>query len=135
LGEFKDTYLFTTDVDGDLAWVISAFSRRWSIEVAVKSSKQIMKVQSPQHWRQESIEKLSPWVWLMQSVVALWYFTEGRMLPEARDARRHLGECAPNSRCVICFAFSAARSCAKQLHARRLQGLTCTNYLASSKTT
>lgn len=91
-GKFDDAYLFTTDVEADLAWVISTFARRWSIEVAFKASKQVMKIQSPQHWCQQSIEKLSPWVWLMQSVVSLWYLTEGRKLPEARAARRRLGE-------------------------------------------
>ena len=40
----------------------------------------------------QSIEKLAPWVWLMQSVVSLWYLTEGRKLPEARAARRRLGK-------------------------------------------
>jgi len=92
LGKFDDKYLFTTDADADVSWVISTFSRRWSIEVAFKSSKQVMKIQAPQHWCQQSIEKLSPWVWLMQSVISLWYFTEGRKLPAAQAARRRFGE-------------------------------------------
>jgi len=91
-GKFKDKYLFTTDLNADLGWVIATFSRRWSIEVAFKSSKQVMQIQAPQHWCQESIEKLSPWVWLMQSVISLWYFTDGRKLPQARASRRRLGE-------------------------------------------
>ena len=92
LGKLQDKYLFTTDLDADLSWVISTFSRRWSIEVAFKSSKQVMKIQAPQHWCQQSIEKLSPWVWLMQSAISLWYFTEGRKLPAAQAARRRFGE-------------------------------------------
>ena len=91
-GKFQDKYLFTTDLNADLSWVISAFSRRWSIEVVFKSSKQVMKIQAPQHWCQESVEKLSPWVWLMQSVISLWYFTEGRNLPAAQAERRRFGE-------------------------------------------
>jgi len=90
-GKFKDKYLFTTDVNADLGWVISTFSRRWSIEVAFKSSKQVMEIQSPQHWCQASIEKLSPWVRLMQGIVTVWYISEGRKLPEARAARKRLG--------------------------------------------
>jgi hypothetical protein len=91
-GKFKDKYLFTTDLNADLGWVISTFARRWSIEVTFKSSKQVMGIQSPQHWCQQSIEKLSPWVWLMQSVISLWYITDGRKLPEARAARRRFGK-------------------------------------------
>jgi hypothetical protein len=92
LGKFLDKYLFTTDVHADLSWVISMFSRRWSIEVAFKSSKQVMKIQAPQHWCQQSIEKLSPWVWLMQSLISLWYFTDGHKLPAAQAARRRFGD-------------------------------------------
>ncbi len=92
LGKFDDKYLFTTDLDADVSWVISTFSRRWSIEVAFKSSKQVMKIQAPQHWCQQSIEKLSPWVWLMQGAISLWYFTEGRKLPAAQAARQRFGE-------------------------------------------
>jgi len=91
-GRFEDKYLFTTDLDADLGWVILAFSKRWSIEVVFKSSKQVMKIQAPQHWCQQSVEKLSPWVWLMQSVISLWYITEGRKLPAARAARQRFGE-------------------------------------------
>src|SRR5271157_2683102 len=90
-GKFDDKYLFTTDVNAGLSWVISTFSRRWSIEVAFKASKQGMKIQAPQHWCQQSIEKLSPWVWLMQSVISLWYITRGHKLPQARLARRRFG--------------------------------------------
>jgi len=46
-GKFKDTYLFTTDVGAELSWVIAAYSRRWSIEVAFKASKQAMKIEAP----------------------------------------------------------------------------------------
>ena len=31
------------------------------------------------------------WVWLMQSVITVWYLTEGRKLPQARAARRRVG--------------------------------------------
>jgi DDE superfamily endonuclease len=90
-GKFRDAYLFTTDPGASLSWVVTTFSRRWSIEVAFKASKQVMEIEGPQHWCRGSIEKLAPWVWLMQSVVSLWYLTVGRGLPEAETARRNLG--------------------------------------------
>jgi hypothetical protein len=92
LGKFDDKYLFTTDLGVELSWVIATFARRWSIEVAFKASKQVMKIQAPQHWCRQSIEKLSPWVWLMQSVISLWYITEGHTLPQAQAARRRFGK-------------------------------------------
>lgn len=90
-GKFSDKYLFTTDVDAELSWVISTFARRWSIEVTFKSSKQVMRIQAPQHWCRESIEKLSPWVWLMQSVIGVWYITAGCKTSAARAMRRQFG--------------------------------------------
>ena len=91
-GRLKDAYWFTTDLSADPAQIIATFSRRWSIEVAFKASKQVMHIESPQHWCRQSIEKLSPWVWLMQSVLGLWYLSEGRKSPQARIARQRLGE-------------------------------------------
>ena len=41
---------------------------------------------------QQSVEKLAPWVWLMQSLISLWYLTDGRKLPQARAARKRFGE-------------------------------------------
>jgi hypothetical protein len=92
LGRLKDAYWFTTDLSADPAEIIETFSRRWSIEVAFKASKQVMHIESPQHWCRQSIEKLSPWVWLMQSAIGLWYLSDGRKLPHARVARQRLGE-------------------------------------------
>jgi len=91
-GKFRDTHLFTTDLDATPAWVIESYARRWSIEVAFKASKQVMKIEAPQHWCQQSIEKLAPWVWLMQSVITVWYITAGRKLPQAKAARRLQGD-------------------------------------------
>ena len=90
-GKFRDAYLFTTDLGASLSWVVATFARRWSIEVMFKASKQVMGIEGPQHWCRESIEKLAPWVWLMQSVVSLWYLTAGHAVPEAESARRNLG--------------------------------------------
>jgi hypothetical protein len=91
LGKFKDKFLFTTDLSVDPVWVIETSSWRWSIEVAFKAGKQVMKIAMPQHWCRQSIEKLAPWVWLMQSVIGLWYISEGQKLPQARAARKRLG--------------------------------------------
>jgi hypothetical protein len=91
LRRLKDAYWFTTDLSADPTWIIETFSRRWSIEVAFKASKQVQHIESPQHWCRRSIERLAPWVWLMQSVIGLWYLSEGRKLPQARAARQRLG--------------------------------------------
>ncbi len=90
--KMKDAYLFTTDTQARVQWVITQFAWRWSIEVLFRASKQVMDIEAPQHWSQASVEKVAPWVWSMQSVIMVWYLTAGRTLPEAEELRGLLGE-------------------------------------------
>ena len=114
-GKLRDTYLFTTDIHAEPSWVISTYARRWSIEVAFKASKQVLTIESPQHWCQQSIEKLAPWVWLMQSVVGLWYFTVGKDLPEAQHAREQPAHGAVRNWALVGF-FDAFSRIVHQMH-------------------
>jgi DDE superfamily endonuclease len=91
-GTMDDIYLFTTDVQADLGWVITQFAWRWSIEVLFRSSKQVLQIEAPQHWCQASVAKVAPWVWSVQSVIMVWYVTAGRDLAEAVAWRERLGE-------------------------------------------
>lgn len=87
----QDCYLFTTDLTARLDWVITQFAWRWSIEVLFRASKQVLDLEAPQHYCQESVEKMAPWVWSMQSVIMVWYVTAGRELPEAEELRARMG--------------------------------------------
>jgi hypothetical protein len=91
-GRMRDCYLFTTSLEAELSWVITLFAWRWAIEVLFRASKQVMDLESPQHWSQESVEKLAPWVWSMQSVVMVWYITAGYESAEAAELRARLGD-------------------------------------------
>jgi hypothetical protein len=91
-GRMRDCYLFTTDLEASLSWVITMFAWRWAIEVMFRASKQVLDIEGPQHWSQESVEKLAPWVWSMQSVVMVWYVTAGYESAEATEMRALMGE-------------------------------------------
>jgi hypothetical protein len=91
-GRMRDAYLFTTDLNARLSWVIKQFAWRWSIEVLFRSSKQVLDMESPQQWSRASVEKVAPWVWSMQSVVMVWYITAGHQSAEAAELRQRLGE-------------------------------------------
>jgi hypothetical protein len=91
-GRMRDCYLFTTDLQADASWVVTQFAWRWSIEVLFRASKQVMDIESPQHWCQESVEKVAPWVWSMQSVLMVWYVSVGQQSPEALSMREVMGE-------------------------------------------
>ena len=88
----RDAYLFTTDLRASLDWVITQFAWRWSVEVLFRASKQVLEVEAPQHWCEESVQKVAPWVWSMQSVIMVWYVTAGHALPEAQQMRARMGE-------------------------------------------
>jgi hypothetical protein len=90
-GRMRDAYLFTTDLQASVAWVITQFAWRWSIEVLFRASKQVMDIEAPQHGARASVEKVAPWVWSMQSVIMVWYLTAGRELPEATELRERMG--------------------------------------------
>jgi hypothetical protein len=91
-GRMRDAYLFSTDVTASLSWVVTQFAWRWSIEVLFRASKQVLDLEAPQHRSRESVEKLAPWVWSMQSVVMVWYLTAGQETAEAQELRAFLGE-------------------------------------------
>jgi hypothetical protein len=91
-GRMRDCYLFTTDRKARLSWVITMFAWRWAIEVLFRASKQVMDVEAPQHWSQESVEKLAPWVWSVQSVVMVWYITAGYKSAEAEELGGRMGD-------------------------------------------
>lgn len=91
-GRMRDCYLFTTDLQASLSWVITQFAWRWAIEVLFRASKQVLDIEAPQQWSRESVEKVAPWVWSMQSVVIVWYITAGYHSAEAADLRERMGE-------------------------------------------
>ena len=90
-GRMRDAYLFTTDLEASLSWVITQFAWRWAIEVLFRASKQVLDIEAPQQWSRESVEKVAPWVWSMQSVVMVWYITAGYESAEAAELRERAG--------------------------------------------
>jgi hypothetical protein len=88
----KDCYLFTTDAQANVQWVVTQFAWRWAIEVLFRASKQVLDMEAPKHWCQESVEKLAPWVWSMQSVIMVWYLSVGYTIPEALELRELMGK-------------------------------------------
>jgi hypothetical protein len=91
-GKMRDCYLFSTDPEASVAWVITQFASRWSVEVLFRASKQSLDIEAPQHWCQQSVEKVAPWVWSMQSVIMVWYLTAGHDSAQAKEMRQRMGE-------------------------------------------
>ena len=79
-------------MQASVGWVVRQFAWRWAIEVLFRGSKQVLDLEAPKHWSQESVSKVAPWVWSMQSVIIVWYLTVGSTLPEAVELRAVMGE-------------------------------------------
>jgi hypothetical protein len=92
LREMEDVYLFSTNLKASVDWMIVQFAWRWSIEVLFRASKQVMDVEAPQHFCEESVQKVAPWVWSMQSVIMVWYIMAGQHSDEAKDLHARMGE-------------------------------------------
>jgi hypothetical protein len=90
-GRMRDCYLFTTELQASAHWVLTQFAWRWAIEVLFRASKQVLDIEAPKHWSRESVEKVAPWVWSMQSVIMVWYLTVGHGTPEALELREVMG--------------------------------------------
>jgi hypothetical protein len=91
-GVMDDCYLMATNLKQSVADIIRDFSWRWAIEVMFKACKQVLEIQGPQHYAQESVMKVAPWVWGLQTVLSVWYVVLGRWEPEAEEIRQHMGE-------------------------------------------
>jgi hypothetical protein len=91
-GRMQDCYLFTTDLEARANWVVTQFAWRWAIEVLFRASKQVLDIEAPHHWGRESVEKVAPWVWSMQSVIMVWYLMAGHASPEALELREVMGD-------------------------------------------
>src|SRR5438876_8652326 len=84
----------TIDVDLPPGIEITAYERYGEghgVEVLFRASKQVLEMEAPQHFCQQSVEKLAPWVWSMQSVIMVWYVSAGHELPEAQELRQRMG--------------------------------------------
>lgn len=90
-GKLDDVYLFTTDLAAQVSWIVTTFGWRWSIEVSFKASKQVLDIEGPHHWCQGSIERLAPCIWLIQSLIILWYLTAGHASAEAKEEESLMG--------------------------------------------
>ncbi len=83
--------LFSIRVDRTPQAMVDRYTQRSPIEQAFRASKQYLQIEAPHHWCRQSIEKLAPWVWLLQTLVILWYLTAGRHSPAAAVRRRRMG--------------------------------------------
>jgi hypothetical protein len=81
-GGWRDEVLLATSPDVSAEFVINGYSRRWSIEVVFRESKQLLGLHDPQVRTEPSVERAHPMAWFVQTLSVLWYANAGRECPE-----------------------------------------------------
>lgn len=79
--------LFTTDLTTPAAVIVQRYARRWAIEPANATGKQIMGVGQARNRTPRAVRRTVPFAFLVQSLVTVWYTQYGHH-PGDADARR-----------------------------------------------
>lgn len=76
-GENDDEFFFTTDLSLLPDMILELIAGRWSIEVTHRDSKQYIGISDPQVWNPKSVNRQIPFVFLIMSLIILWYAKYG----------------------------------------------------------
>ncbi|HEV2634014.1 MAG TPA: transposase, partial [Actinocrinis sp.] len=80
--------LFTTDLAASATRIVERYARRWSIEPANATGKQIMGIGQARNRTPRAVRRTVPFAFLIQSLVTVWYAEHGHHPDDARERRR-----------------------------------------------
>jgi hypothetical protein len=74
-GREPDDFFFTTDLQKTATQVLEQYGGRWSIEDTFRNSKQSLRGQDPQLWKDPGPERAAAFCFWLYSLVWCWYLT------------------------------------------------------------
>lgn len=77
-GKTKDQAFYTTDLGLPCEEILTAYARRWSIEVAFQNAKSHFGFEDPQNRTPRAVERTAPLGMILYSMVILWFAQVGR---------------------------------------------------------
>lgn len=83
-----DLALFSTDLAAAVGAVVERYARRWSIEPANATGKQIMGIGQARNRTPRAVRRTVPFTFLIQSLVTVWYAEHGHHPDDAAARRR-----------------------------------------------
>jgi hypothetical protein len=86
-GKWRDEVLVSSKVEITAAEMISAYGKRWSVELAFHDSKQFLGLEDPQVRTPLSVERAHPTAWLCLSLVILWYALNREQVEKVKRER------------------------------------------------
>jgi len=72
-GRRRDEAFFCTDLTVDHAFILTAYARRWTIEVAFYTQKQFLGFEDPQNQTATAVARTAPLAGIVYDLVLLWY--------------------------------------------------------------
>jgi hypothetical protein len=72
-GQRHEDAFFCTDLTVDAAFILTAYARRWTIEVAFHDPKQFLGFEEPQQQSARAVTRTAPLAGLVYALVLLWY--------------------------------------------------------------
>jgi hypothetical protein len=93
-GELEPRAFFSTEPTDDPTWVVAQFAKRWTIEVTFEESRAHLGIETQRQWSDRSIERETPCLLGLYSVVALLAraISAGREVPKQATAWYHKTE-------------------------------------------
>ena len=72
-GKEPDDFFFTTDIQSTAVQVLEQYGQRWSIEDTFKNTKQHLRGQDPQVWKDPGPERAAAFSFWLYSLVWFWH--------------------------------------------------------------
>ena len=80
-GKEPDDFFFTTDLQSTAVQVLEQYGERWSIEDTFKNTKQHLRGQDPQVWKDPGPERAAAFSFWLYSLVWFWHLTAHQRKP------------------------------------------------------
>lgn len=87
-GRRRDEAFFCTDVTVGAAFLLEAYARRWSLEVAFRDGKQHLGFEDPQNQAPLAVQRTAPLAFLVYGLVLLWAASRAQAGEEPSWLRR-----------------------------------------------
>ena len=77
LGKRPDQMFYCTRLDWNARKILSAYSARWSIEVAFENCKQLLGLEDPANRKEKAVRRTAPMALVLHSLIVVWFHQEG----------------------------------------------------------
>jgi hypothetical protein len=71
-GRRRDEAFFCTDLTVSVAFLLTAYARRWGLEVTIEDCKQSLGFEEPQNQTEQAVRRTAPFAGLVYACVVLW---------------------------------------------------------------